>query len=534
MAKVRCARCGEIFAMQMEDIQVCPRCGCRMRVHRRPTSPSAYKSSPKPGMDEYEALRKDYMEMMREKSKEKAEGIYLTKAEYTSLVEKAANADKSHPRTIYQTVYQPAPAAPEVKPAEPIKKPEPEPAPEPKPEPKPEPIPEPQPEPKPEPKPEPQPEPKPEPKPEPVPEPQPIFIMPEPKPEPIPEPQPEPRFFVPEPEPQPTFIMPEPAPEPKPEPKPDSLYSMPESDPIYFSTDSEPEPETKKDKKKKKKKGKKGKLYNDRDVRNYNSRDFGDLDFTSPDYDKPVNPEFDYSITDPKATDVTEDEETVIKRRTFKLNKKGIVFGWLAFIAMLLAAAMSGALLIFNIMGEEIGIMGEGMTAMSLFLPEGGWALTGGAFPFNPFIALVLFLPAVLMIFTFISAIKRGKKGKFFIAFFALIEAIAMLLLWMVAEMSNAPDVVFGLLSLDVFGTLVSYMQINNLFVWLAFGLNAFAFLMVFIAGILTHSKKKIKRLLELPETDDSFDDFDDNTDKDADKAVIVTGDDYDSDDHEY
>ncbi len=523
MAKVRCARCGEIFALQLEDIQVCPRCGCRMRVHRRPTSSNAYKPSPKPGMDEYEALRKDYMEMMREKSKEKAEGIYLTKEEYTSLVEKAANAktDKTPPRTIYQTVYQPVPtpvkpAEPEVKPAEQIKEPEPEPVPEPKPEPIPEPIPEP--EPVPEPEPEPIPEPKPEPKPEPVPEPM-YFVS---------NPPPQPMFVMPEPEP--VYVSPEPKPEPVPELQPDSLYSMPESEPVYFSTDSEPEPETKKDKKKKKKKGKKGKLYNDRDVRNYNCRDYNDFDFTSPDYDKPVNPEFDYAITDPEATDVTEDEETVIKRRTRKLNKKGNICGWIAFVAMLAAAAMSGLLLIFNIVGE-IGVMGVGFTAMSFFFPEGGWALTGGAFPFDPFVGLVLFLPSVLMIFTFVSAIKKGKKGKFFIAFFALIETLAMLLFWFVVSISNDPVSVFENFSFDI---ILESIQSNNLFIWLAFGLNAFAFITVFVAGILTHSKKKIEKLLELPEKDDSFDDFDEKTDKDADKAVLVTDDDYDSEDYDY
>lgn len=106
MAKVRCAKCGEIFGLQQGDIQVCPVCGCRMKVNRkpqadyrtksydaaqsRPSEPAAQRTS---GPDEYDTLRREYMDMMREKlekNKKGEDGVYLTREEYDALVKKAA------------------------------------------------------------------------------------------------------------------------------------------------------------------------------------------------------------------------------------------------------------------------------------------------------------------------------------------------------------------------------------------------------------------------------------------------------------
>lgn len=109
MAKVRCAKCGEIFALQQGDIQVCPICACRMKVNRKPqtefrakeTEPTPPRpSEPEraqetvspvqtPHNDEYETLRREYMNMMREKlekNKNGEDGVYLTREEYEALL----------------------------------------------------------------------------------------------------------------------------------------------------------------------------------------------------------------------------------------------------------------------------------------------------------------------------------------------------------------------------------------------------------------------------------------------------------------
>ena len=102
MAKVRCARCGNIFALQSGEIQLCPQCGCRMRVNLpkpQPTAPvqQAPVQAPVSSQitEEYENLRREYMEVMRERiaeQREKKEGVYLSTSEYKELVEKASRA----------------------------------------------------------------------------------------------------------------------------------------------------------------------------------------------------------------------------------------------------------------------------------------------------------------------------------------------------------------------------------------------------------------------------------------------------------
>ena len=122
MAKVRCAKCGEIFGLQTGDIQVCPVCGCRMKVNRKPQSDyrKSYESAQsKAGApisvpersvanaDEYDTLRREYMDMMREKlekNKKGEDGVFLSRDEYDALVKKAATVPAAS-----APAYEPAP-----------------------------------------------------------------------------------------------------------------------------------------------------------------------------------------------------------------------------------------------------------------------------------------------------------------------------------------------------------------------------------------------------------------------------------------
>ena len=118
MAKVRCARCGNVFALQGSEIQLCPQCGCRMRINR--PQPAVSQATPKAQPEqlavqsnaEYENLRKEYMDMMRtrlaEERKTQSDVVCISKAEYKELVERAAIANASKPA--------PAPVAPQPEP----------------------------------------------------------------------------------------------------------------------------------------------------------------------------------------------------------------------------------------------------------------------------------------------------------------------------------------------------------------------------------------------------------------------------------
>lgn len=125
MAKVRCAKCGEIFGLQQGDIQLCPVCGCRMKVNRKPQVDIRPAPTPEPApvvpaaaaeptknADEYDALRREYMDMMRdklEKNKKGEDGVYLSREEYDALVKKAS-APEAPASEAYQTQPSAAPA----------------------------------------------------------------------------------------------------------------------------------------------------------------------------------------------------------------------------------------------------------------------------------------------------------------------------------------------------------------------------------------------------------------------------------------
>ena len=117
MAKVRCARCGYVFPLEPGRIQICPECGCRMRVNLKPQTeyrPAGRRESSEPvsRTDEYDSLRREYMDMMRtkmENGRTGKDGVFLSRDEYDALVSKASAKSEPEPA--------PAPAEPAPAPA---------------------------------------------------------------------------------------------------------------------------------------------------------------------------------------------------------------------------------------------------------------------------------------------------------------------------------------------------------------------------------------------------------------------------------
>ena len=152
MVKVRCPKCGTIFPPEAREVQICPNCGCVMRVTRR----SAAKR--------YITDRRDdgYRPQQPPRLPERSGGVYLSREEYEDLLYKA-RARREHrvdrgyydgyaedytgiappeydtPREVYDyrrdRGYPPAGRAPE-----PAPQPEPTPAPQPEPTPAPQPA----------------------------------------------------------------------------------------------------------------------------------------------------------------------------------------------------------------------------------------------------------------------------------------------------------------------------------------------------------------------------------------------------------
>lgn len=114
MAKVKCARCSCVFPLEPGRIQVCPNCGCRMRVNLRPQTERPYAErpvDPAPKTDEYDALRREYMDMMRtkmENSRTGKDGVFLSRDEYDALV-KAASVKPEEPTAAPAPAPTPAP-----------------------------------------------------------------------------------------------------------------------------------------------------------------------------------------------------------------------------------------------------------------------------------------------------------------------------------------------------------------------------------------------------------------------------------------
>ena len=79
MVKVRCPKCGTIFPPEAREVQICPNCGCVMRVTRR----SAAKR--------YITDRRDdgYRPQQPPRLPERSGGVYLSREEYEDLLYKA-------------------------------------------------------------------------------------------------------------------------------------------------------------------------------------------------------------------------------------------------------------------------------------------------------------------------------------------------------------------------------------------------------------------------------------------------------------
>ena len=102
MSKIKCGKCGEIFMSGAGEIQICPVCGCKMRVAT--SNPNKYDTA----KDDYDSIKEEYARMMREKAtkpppteniKQGASfdnGVYLTPEEYKALLaQQQAAADRA-------------------------------------------------------------------------------------------------------------------------------------------------------------------------------------------------------------------------------------------------------------------------------------------------------------------------------------------------------------------------------------------------------------------------------------------------------
>ena len=75
MVKVRCPKCGTIFPPEARDIQICPNCGCVMRVKRRAARRYDH--------------REDAYEVRQPRLAERSSGVYLSRDEYENLLRSA-------------------------------------------------------------------------------------------------------------------------------------------------------------------------------------------------------------------------------------------------------------------------------------------------------------------------------------------------------------------------------------------------------------------------------------------------------------
>ena len=80
MVRVRCPKCGTVFPLEAADIQICPACGCRMRVSRRSADPAARYGSRQWG---------DPYKQQTPRLPERGGGVYLSREEYENLIYKA-------------------------------------------------------------------------------------------------------------------------------------------------------------------------------------------------------------------------------------------------------------------------------------------------------------------------------------------------------------------------------------------------------------------------------------------------------------
>ena len=81
MVKVRCPKCGTIFPPEAREVQICPRCGCAMRISKRPASSVRYPADRRE--DQY---RPSQPPRLPERS---GSGVYLSREQYEDLLYKA-------------------------------------------------------------------------------------------------------------------------------------------------------------------------------------------------------------------------------------------------------------------------------------------------------------------------------------------------------------------------------------------------------------------------------------------------------------
>lgn len=86
MVKVRCPKCGTIFPPEARDVQICPNCGCVLKIPRR----SAIKR--------YATNRREeqYDAPQQAQLPDRSSGVYLSREEYENLLYKA-KAKKDQP-----------------------------------------------------------------------------------------------------------------------------------------------------------------------------------------------------------------------------------------------------------------------------------------------------------------------------------------------------------------------------------------------------------------------------------------------------
>lgn len=86
MVKVRCPKCGTIFPPEARDVQICPNCGCVLKIPRR----SAIKR--------YATNRREdqYDTPQQAQLPDRSSGVYLSREEYENLLYKA-KARKDQP-----------------------------------------------------------------------------------------------------------------------------------------------------------------------------------------------------------------------------------------------------------------------------------------------------------------------------------------------------------------------------------------------------------------------------------------------------
>lgn len=91
MAKnIKCYACGTIFPIQDSEIQVCPVCRRRMKINRPQSNVPALKPSSEQPRDEYESIREEYLNMMKDaiadKNADPDDVVVISKSDYDALV----------------------------------------------------------------------------------------------------------------------------------------------------------------------------------------------------------------------------------------------------------------------------------------------------------------------------------------------------------------------------------------------------------------------------------------------------------------